>query len=284
VPEAKQQNLAVLGSPIRHSKSPALHAAAYAALSLPWSYQAVEMTGVGLGEFLSSRDESWRGLSLTMPLKRDILPYLSARDPLVDIAEGANTVVFEGTGAARTLTGYNTDVYGIRRAFLEAGVPAIGYVHILGGGATAASALIAANQLGAERALISVRSPLKALSIAQLADTLGMDVTVRDLSVPDSATTHPDVIVSTLPGGTPLDLDFLNTTPTDTTLFDVAYDPWPSALAARWMNDGGRVISGLEMLIYQALAQVRLFTGSTSDTPLPNETGVLEAMRAAVTP
>jgi hypothetical protein len=68
--------LAVLGSPIAHSQSPALHTAAYAALGLDWQYDAVEVTGATLADFVASRDASWRGLSLTMPLKRDVLPLL----------------------------------------------------------------------------------------------------------------------------------------------------------------------------------------------------------------
>jgi shikimate dehydrogenase len=70
--------LAVLGSPIAHSQSPALHTAAYAALGLDWQYDAVEVTGATLANFVASRDASWRGLSLTMPLKRDVLPLLQA--------------------------------------------------------------------------------------------------------------------------------------------------------------------------------------------------------------
>ena len=68
---------AVLGSPIAHSLSPVLHRAAYAELGLDWSYEAAEVTEAGLPSFLDRLDASWRGLSLTMPLKRAVVPVLA---------------------------------------------------------------------------------------------------------------------------------------------------------------------------------------------------------------
>src|SRR5690606_15226535 len=76
--------LAVLGSPIAHSKSPIIHTAAYRALGLPWEYSAIELTADELPRFVRDRDASWRGLSLTMPLKRDVLPLLHTRHRLVE--------------------------------------------------------------------------------------------------------------------------------------------------------------------------------------------------------
>ena len=84
--------LAVLGLPIAHSLSPTLHHAAYGVLGLDWQYEAVELGGADLPEFVESRDESWRGLSLTMPLKRDILPILDSTSELALETRSANTV------------------------------------------------------------------------------------------------------------------------------------------------------------------------------------------------
>src|SRR5579872_3716657 len=108
---------AVLGSPIAHSLSPALHRAAYAGLGLDdWTYETVECDEAALAAFVTSRGPDWAGLSLTMPLKRTVLPLLDHTDPLAVIAGGANTVVFRPDGRY----GYNTDVQGIVDALTEA--------------------------------------------------------------------------------------------------------------------------------------------------------------------
>jgi shikimate dehydrogenase len=282
---AGQTRLAVLGSPITHSKSPALHAAAYQTLGLDWQYEAIEMTAEALPEFVRSRGSDWRGLSLTMPLKRDVLPLLDSRDAIVNLAGGANTVVFDPDGQSRAVRGYNTDVFGIREAFESHGVRQLGYIHLLGGGATAASTLVAASQLGADRALIVVRTPLKALELAQLGRSLGMDVTVQAFAddPKERPKATPDAVISTLPGGVAVDAElFTDKIRSRAVLFDVAYDPWPSALATEWKLSGGTVISGLDMLLYQALAQVRIFVAGDAQAPLPGEDDVLTAMRAAL--
>ena len=131
--------LAVLGSPISHSKSPAIQRAAYGVLGLDWTYEAIEMTGDGLGDFVAGLDDQWRGLSLTMPLKRDVLALLAWRHPLVDLVGGANTVLLSAEGPR----GFNTDVQGAVESFASVGVSSLGYVHLLGAGATAASVLVA---------------------------------------------------------------------------------------------------------------------------------------------
>ena len=268
-------NLAVLGSPIAHSKSPLLHAAAYAQLGLDWHYDAIEITGETLRDFVDSRDDSWRGLSLTMPLKRDVLPLLTVADELVIRTGGANTVLFDDG-----IRGFNTDVYGIIEAFRAAGVSSLDRVQILGGGATAASALAAVAALGATHAQFSLRDPAKAGPLEQLGQTLGVQVVVRPFGLQDRSMIIPDAIISTLPGHSEHDLRFAEPVRQGAVLFDVAYDPWPSALASTWL---GTVISGLEMLTLQALAQVRVFVNGDSDSELDNEDAVLAAMKRAVT-
>jgi shikimate dehydrogenase len=269
--------LAVLGSPIAHSKSPALHAAAYRALDLDWGYEAIEVTGEQLPGFMSGLDSSWRGLSLTMPLKRDVIPLLDTRDELVSLTGVANTVVFgEGTH------GFNTDVHGITEAFRTAGIDTLGLVHVLGGGATAASALVASARLGAERIVFFVREPQKAAHLAELGAALDLDIAVRPLGIQDRSLIVPSAVISTLPGHSDHGVQFAEAVRAQSVLLDVAYDPWPSALATAWLEAQGTVISGLEMLLHQAVAQVRLFTAGDSTTRLHHEPAVLAAMRASV--
>ncbi|MEY2849298.1 MAG: hypothetical protein RI885_1965 [Actinomycetota bacterium] len=268
--------LAVLGSPIAHSKSPLLHATAYDVLGLPWSYSAVDVTERTLPGFLERTvDDGWRGLSLTMPLKRAVLPFLRERDALVDTVGGANTVLVTGDG----LVGYNTDVDGVSRALDAAGITAARHVHLLGAGATAAAVVASVVGRGASTVTVSARSAERARPIARLVARLGATAEIIPLSA--SPSEPAGLVVSTLPGGSGADV-LAAGVPVGAPLFDVAYDPWPSELAARWSSAGQQVVSGLDMLVFQALGQIRVFVGGDPRRPVPSEASVLAAMRASV--
>ena len=270
--------LAVLGSPIAHSQSPALHAAAYGVLGLDWQYEAIDVTEGDLRRFVRERGPEWRGLSLTMPLKREVLGLLDEIDPVAVLTQAANTVLL--TDGHRR--GFNTDVYGITRAFRDAGVDALHSVRILGGGATAASVLVAVQRLGATTVTVSLRSPGKAAPLIELAAALGVSITIEQLGGAGGPVDVVDAVVSTLPGHAAHEVEFPITVRRSAVLFDVAYSPWPSTFASAWLEAGGTVISGLEMLVNQALAQVRIFVGGDPQQVLPEEEAVLAAMRAAV--
>jgi shikimate dehydrogenase len=285
VSDAGGTRLAVLGSPIAHSKSPAIQRAAYRRLGLPWTYEAIDIAGGDLAAFVRGRDESWRGLSLTMPLKRDILPLLSSRHPLVDRVGAANTVLFTpGSGAARGVRGFNTDVRGSIEALRSVGVSTVDTAVILGAGATAASVLVALSELGARRVVVHVRTPHRARDVQELGIREGVEVLVRSWgSAVGGADDENDatVVVSTVPGGAE-GIQFAPELPRHAVLFDVAYDPWPTRLAADWGLAGGCVVSGLELLLQQAVGQIRVFVSGDPEHPLPDESSVLEAMRTAV--
>jgi shikimate dehydrogenase len=274
-----RSKLAVLGFPISHSLSPAIHRAAYETLGFDWQYDAVELSGESLPAFLSALDGRWRGLSLTMPLKRDVVPLLDWADPLVALVGGANTVLVTDDG----LRGYNTDVEGAMRSFLDAGLSRLESVWIVGAGATAASLLVASIRLGAGRIEIIARTPAKAEPLKELGEHLGAHVVVRQWHEPPSSTEMPSAIITTVPGGA-MDLEFGESVRTAVALFDVAYDPWPSEVAKSWMAVGGTVISGHDLLINQAIAQVRIFASGSPDTPLAGEADAIDAMRAAIEP
>jgi shikimate dehydrogenase len=278
---AGRRQLAVLGSPIGHSRSPALHRAAYGALGLDWDYRAVDVTEDGLAAFLASRGAEWRGLSLTMPLKRTVLPLLDRGDELTKLTGGANTVLFDEERGSRVLRGFNTDVYGVVAAFRDAGVERMDSVRVLGSGATAASVLVAVSRLGARRVDVSARTPARAVWLQALGAAIGVDIRVASL---DSVRAHPvpDAVVNTIPGGADAVVAFAESVMARAILFEVAYDPWPTQLAASWLAAGGRVISGVEMLVHQALIQVRVFVGGDPDLPLRDEAAVLAAMRGSV--
>ena len=272
------RRLAVLGSPIGHSKSPALHRAAYDALGLDWSYDQLDVAEDGLADFIDGLGEEWRGLSLTMPLKQAVIPLLTETDRVAEQTGAANTVLLDGDA----LRGSNTDVAGIVRALSAAGLASARYVHVLGGGATAASALVAAAELGAERVDVHVRDLQKSVWLEPLAHQLGLMIRIRSFAQADRSLDVPELVISTLPGGATTEALYTDSTRRKAVLLDVAYDPWPSVLATTWQAVGGRVVSGLAMLAHQALLQVRIFVSGDVLQPLPDEEGVLEAMLAAV--
>ncbi|POM23243.1 Shikimate dehydrogenase [Actinomadura rubteroloni] len=259
---------AVLGSPVAHSLSPVLHRAAYAALGLDdWTYTAVECAEDGLAPFLGGLDESWAGLSLTMPLKRVALDLAAEVSELAVAVGGANTLVRrDGRWHAD-----NTDVHGIVAALTEAGLGAPASALVLGGGATAASAFAALSRLGVAKARLAVRSPERAAASLAAAERVGLTVEVATLDrVPELL--DVDLVVSTLPGRA-ADAFAAPVAASRAALFDVVYAPWPTALAAAVAGAGRTVVGGFPMLLHQAVRQVTLMTGRT-DVPVA-------AMRAA---
>ncbi|TQO24409.1 shikimate dehydrogenase [Paramicrobacterium agarici] len=272
-----RDRLAVLGSPIAHSQSPALHSAAYRVMGRPWSYDRIEMREHELTAFLNSADAAWRGLSLTMPLKKAAFAASETLDDDARLTGVVNTLRLNDGPVA----GFNTDVEGIVRAVGAAGSRAPDAVLVLGGGATAASALVAAGRLGASHVEIAVRAPAKAQRLFPLAHEVGVELAIRELSSSVVAS-HADVIVSTLPGGSDAAEQYTADTRRHALLFDVAYSPWPSAVARAWHDVDGSVINGLAMLVHQALLQVRVFASGSPDVVLDDEQHVLAAMLDAV--
>src|SRR3954452_15256003 len=156
---------AVLGDPVEHSLSPVLHRAAYAALGIDWTYDAVRVPSGRLAQFLDGCDESWRGLSLTMPLKREVMPLLTSRDPWAERAGAANTVLLDSGGRH----GLNTDVPGAIAAIREATDAPVDRALVLGGGATAASVVLALAELGCGTVTLLVREPGRARETVEIA-------------------------------------------------------------------------------------------------------------------
>jgi len=251
---------AVLGSPIAHSLSPVLHTAAYAALGLTgWTYTAIECDEAGLPALIASCGRqwaSWGGLSLTMPLKRAVLPLLDRTEPLAVEVGGANTVVFAG-GERH---GYNTDVPGMVAALAEAGVTAPPAATILGAGATACAALAALRATGLASAVVLVRDRARAGDLLAAAGRLGMEVDLRPF---DSEVRDGDLLVSTVPAGAADSYAERagGSRPGAASVLDVVYAPWPTPLAQAAAKSGAVVVSGFDLLLHQAARQVELMTG-----------------------
>lgn len=251
------KHAAVLGSPVEHSLSPVLHRAAYAELGLAqWSYEARECTEVELADLLAGLDGSWVGLSLTMPLKRAVLPLLDEVSELGRAVGAVNTVTFPDGRR-----GDNTDVHGMVAALREAGITGPRAVTVLGGGATACSALAAVGELGLAKATVLVRDTSRAARLVEAAARLDVTASVGPI---DALGRHldTDLLISTLPAGAADGLAAsVTATCRPTALFDVVYAPWPTRLARAVVAAGGTVVGGLPMLVHQAARQVELMTG-----------------------
>ncbi|KPC72986.1 shikimate dehydrogenase [Streptomyces sp. NRRL WC-3753] len=268
-PATDRHRAAVLGSPIAHSLSPALHRAAYAELGLKdWTYDRFDVDEAALPGFFAELGPEWAGLSLTMPLKRAVIPLLDGISETAASVDAVNTVVFGEDGRK---TGDNTDIPGIVAALREHGVEKVESAAILGAGATASSALAALARICTGEVAVYVRSAARAAEMRGWAERLDAEVRIADWADAGEAL-HAPLVVATTPAGA---TDGLAAAVPETpaTLFDVLYDPWPTALAARWSAYGGAVVSGLDLLLHQAVLQVERMTGRA---PAP-----LAAMRKA---
>ncbi|HET9172109.1 MAG TPA: shikimate dehydrogenase [Actinospica sp.] len=269
---------AVLGSPIAHSLSPVLHRAAYARLGLTgWSYGRHEVDEAALPGFLAGiervrAEEGWAGLSLTMPLKRAVIPLLDETDPTALAVNAVNTLIFRPDGGRY---GANTDVTGLTAALRERGVTSVHSAAVLGAGATAGSALAALSDLVKGPITVYLRNKAKLAEFDTLVRHFGLDLDPRPWHEAADAADH-ELVINTTPAGAADQL--AETLPGRVgTLFDVLYHPWPTPLAAAWSTRGGAVLGGQDLLVHQAVRQVELMTGIEGHAP-----EILAAMREAL--
>ena len=248
---------AVLGSPIAHSRSPHLHLAAYRALGLvDWTYERIECTAAELPSLVGGFGPEWVGVSVTMPGKFAALRVADERTTRAREVGSANTLV-------RTPTGWladNTDIDGVTGALGDGFCGSTAAV--LGSGGTAPAAVAGLAQLGVQRVSVVARDREKAAPLLALGARLGVDTRWVELGRPVS---DVEVVVSTIPADAAA--GYADTVTSARVLLDAIYDPWPTPLATAFAATGGRVISGLQMLLNQAFSQVELFTGC----PAPKE-------------
>jgi shikimate dehydrogenase len=267
---------AVLGKPIAHSLSPAMHRAAYAHLGLDWRYDAVEVDSPGLPDFLDGLDASWRGLSLTMPLKRTVVLLVQSLDSWAQVSGVANTVLLE-TGQRRAC---NTDVPGAQGALTERVSDTLRTAAVVGGGATATSVLLALGELGCTTADLLVREPSRAGETLRAVRSHpgAPEVSVRTIT--EAGKLDVDVVVSTVPvsAQTP---ELLASCAPAPVVFEVVYDPWPTPLARAAQESGRTLVSGLDLLAHQAVLQLALMTGELVPVDVVRDAGRAELERRA---
>lgn len=266
---------AVVGRPIEHSLSPALHLAAYTALGLEQHrYERVDVGAGELAGFVAGLDQNWCGLSVTMPGKEEALALADSAGTDARLTGAANTLLRrEGSWHAE-----NTDVLGVVAALGSAGISDLSAVEnkpsgaaspgerccidLIGSGATARSALVALHRLGASQVRVIVRDQTRSATAA-LAEKLG--VRLQPMRTEHWLTTPGRIglVINTVPA---------RVAPVDTpagvgahsVLFDVNYAPWPTGLARHAAARGARIVGGGEMLLQQAMAQVSLMTGRSA--------------------
>jgi shikimate dehydrogenase len=258
---------AVLGKPVAHSLSPVLHNAGYAALGLTgWHYTAIECAEAELADLVAGLGPEWAGLSLTMPLKEVALVVADRVSPVAAALGAANTLVPGPDGWYAE----NTDAPGMVDALATVGLSTVDSVAVLGAGGTARAALAAARHLGAAQVTVYARRVEAVEALRPVATRLGLRLVHADFAAAAQCA-RADLVISTVPKGV---ADGLSVPwRPETVVFDAIYDPWPTPLAATAQAAGCPIVSGLDLLLYQALGQFERFTGE----PAP-----MEPMRAAL--
>ena len=257
-----ERRAAVIGAPVAHSLSPVLHSAAYRELGLTgWTFERLEAGAEELPGLVSGLGEEWVGLAVTMPGKRAALALADQRTDRALAVGAANTLVPLGDGRWRADC---TDVEGVIGALTAAGGyrPSPGATGLLlGAGGTAAAALAGLAELDVTDVVLVVREPARAADAVAAAERVGVRVDVRrwadvDLRALASAAA---VVVSTVPAAA-VDPHVAELAVAGCVL-DVIYHPWPTRLAEAVAQQGGRLATGLDMLLHQAFGQVEQFTG-----------------------
>lgn len=264
----------VVGSPIAQSLSPVLHAAAYKHLRLDFSYEAHQVEAGALVGFL--QDSNFDGVSVTMPLKSEAFELSVGRNAEASLTKVSNTLTRSGTGWAAA----NTDIYGLCQALSIVSKPSC--TTIVGAGSTSSSALVALAQLFPDtQVVVAARDEVATSESVEFGRSLGLSVTASKFSV--DTIEESDLVLSLVPAGS-----FVETwskvagslDPPRGWLFDASYNPWPTLPAAAWRSE--RAISGLEMLIWQAIEQVAIFSASVGHEIELDRPAMYEVMKAAV--
>ena len=256
---------AVIGSPVAHSRSPAMHGAAYRALGLPHTYEKIETSAEELPRRIDAlRAGTFAGLNVTVPHKSRVLDLVDAIDPSAAATGAANTLVRSPDGEVRA---YNTDAPALRDELVRLtnadatafrGRSAI----VLGSGGAARAAIFALGQLGVARVIVRARKEKR-----ELADVLqgsGAELSFEPLVAPPSDPGDLSAIVqaatagmdgSSVPGSVVAEAVGWATVPAGCVVYDVVYAPPRTPLLAR------ASARGLGMLVGQGALAFELWLG-----------------------
>jgi shikimate dehydrogenase len=264
-----------IGSPLRHSLSPALHNAAFAAAGVDWVYAAFEVPpGATADAVTGMRALGLAGLSVTMPHKEAIIASLDELDPTAAVLRSVNTVVVLPDGRLR---GCTTDGDGFVASIREAGAdPAGRRVAVLGAGGAGRAVVEGLRRAGAAEVVVVNRSGDRAEVAAALAGDrgrVGHSADVRDCDIVVNATS-----VGMGTTDLPLDVGLLHDRHV---VADLVYHPLETSLLAHARAQRARVVDGLGMLVHQAALQQELWLGRLADTRVMREAALRELARRA---
>ena len=260
----KTKVLALIGDPVGHSLSPAMHNASFAANGLDFVYVALNIRAEDLPAAVRGAAAlGLRGFNITMPHKRAMVSLVDGLDEGARISGAVNTVVIEG----QKLRGFNTDGPGMVEACREAGIRLEEQgVLLLGAGGAAASIAAAFCDEGVGELHIVNRNPEHAATLAGKLRGAGKgaEIEVHPTTSLDGTVRAP-IVVNTTPLGMrdgdplPLPPEYLDA---DTTLVDAVYRPGAETALVRHARErGANVVTGQRMLLYQGVLAQRLWTG-----------------------
>jgi shikimate dehydrogenase len=261
---------AVIGSPVRHSRSPVLVNAAFASAGLDWAFVALE---VALGDAAAAVDAmrvlGLGGLSVTMPHKHDVIAGLDRLSPDAAALDAVNCIAWDGD----ELVGHNTDGGGLIDALAtDQGIRPDGlHCAVLGAGGAARSVVRSLATAGAAQVTVVNRTAERAESAAALAGAVGRVGGTADVRHADLVVNATSVGMGTGPGDrgpSPVEADVLRA---GQTVVDLVYLPVQTPLLRLAAEAGARPVDGIGMLVHQAARAVAHWTGVSPDT------GVMEA-------
>ncbi len=257
----KTELYGIIGNPVRHSLSPAMHNAAFAAIEMNSAYVPLEVTDIEQG-MLGLRALGLKGVSVTIPHKEAVIPFLDEIDPVAEKIGAVNTLLFRKDGGKENkgrviVCGYNTDWLGANTALAEKVNLQKSRVLVIGAGGSAKAVGFGLLQAGAE-VIIANRTAKTGQALADWLDC-------PFVPLEDVAGISADVLINTTSVGMEPDNEGIVVSPSILSGFsvvmDIVYAPLETRLLREAKAAGCQTIDGLSMLLYQGIAQFEIWTG-----------------------
>ena len=258
----------IIGYPLSHTLSPSMHNFIYQKLGIDVEYKKWEISPNNLKSHIEKiNNENFIGANITVPYKEKIVPLLDEIRNEAKFTGAVNTIVKNNN----KLIGYNTDVYGIEQTLdIKLKNDVINNAVIFGAGGAAKAALFVLLQRGLNNLTIVNRTKSNALKMISKFNNVNCDqtiITLNEKSQIKSACLSADLIINTTILGmknsgyediSPIDSTFIDS---NSVIFDMVYNPTKTPLIKIALERNANIIEGLNMLVYQAIKSIELWTG-----------------------